>query len=716
MKILSMTATFGKLEHQTLTLEPGLNIIEAPNEWGKSTWCAFLVSMLYGLDTRAKSTRSTLADKERYAPWSGSPMEGAMVIDWNGRCITIQRRTKGRIPLGEFRAFETDTGLEIPELNAANCGQLLLGVERSVFLRSGFLRLTDLPVSQDEALRRRLNALVTTGDDSGEADRLAQTLKDLKNRCRYNRTGLLPQAQEELQALEQALAQRRTLQEQADKLRTRQKELEAHMAKLRNHKAALAYADAQSDAGRVAAAEIALRNARDQAESLEYTCRDIPSRSEAQKTVQAVRSLHERWLSLQMESRMLPQIPSKPNIPTPFRGVSPEKAIEQAQTDAENYHRLLRKKGKLLPLLWVLAVILLGIGAGLLAAQGPYWLPILALGAVMLGISLIAQIVTGRKNAAQRAQAEVIADGYGSHSCETWIRDAESYENQITAYRQELQAATEARGDLDQRLAALDQEATALTGGQELQAYLDQWQQVIAAWDACDDARRNCLRLENQLASLRAMARTAKDPEAPDDLTYSAEETNRLISDCAEQQRRLQLLQGQCQGKMDTLDDAQVLSGKIDALRARIRKLEQTCDALDLAQSALTQAQQELQRRFAPRITARAQALLRSLTGGRYDQIRFDEELTLSANAEGESTLRGVQWRSDGTADQMYFALRLAVAEVLTPNAPLILDDALLRFDDTRLRAALRLLEQEAAQKQVILFTCQSREKTLHTM
>lgn len=50
MKIYKMTATFGKLEHAELTLQPGLNILTAPNEWGKSTWCAFLVAMLYGLD------------------------------------------------------------------------------------------------------------------------------------------------------------------------------------------------------------------------------------------------------------------------------------------------------------------------------------------------------------------------------------------------------------------------------------------------------------------------------------------------------------------------------------------------------------------------------------------------------------------------------------------------------------------------------------------
>ena len=140
MKIHSMTATFGKLEHETLTLQPGLNVIQAPNEWGKSTWCAFLVAMLYGIETRSKSTKTALADKQRYAPWSGSPMSGRIDLNWNGRNITIERRTKGRIPMGEFRAYETESGLPVPELNGANCGQMLLGVERSVFLRAGFVR------------------------------------------------------------------------------------------------------------------------------------------------------------------------------------------------------------------------------------------------------------------------------------------------------------------------------------------------------------------------------------------------------------------------------------------------------------------------------------------------------------------------------------------------------------------------------------------------
>ena len=79
----------------------------------------------------------------------------------------------------------------------------------------------------------------------------------------------------------------------------------------------------------------------------------------------------------------------------------------------------------------------------------------------------------------------------------------------------------------------------------------------------------------------------------------------------------------------------------------------------------------------------------------------------------GEDTLRSALWRSDGTVDQLYLALRLAVAEELTPEAPLVLDDALVRFDDTRLACALHIIRETAEQKQVILFTCQGRETAI---
>ena len=54
--------------------------------------------------------------------------------------------------------------------------------------------------------------------------------------------------------------------------------------------------------------------------------------------------------------------------------------------------------------------------------------------------------------------------------------------------------------------------------------------------------------------------------------------------------------------------------------------------------------------------------------------------------------------------------LRLAVAEALTPDAPLVLDDAFVRFDDQRLKNAMELLNQFSENKQIILFSCHKRE------
>ena len=57
--------------------------------------------------------------------------------------------------------------------------------------------------------------------------------------------------------------------------------------------------------------------------------------------------------------------------------------------------------------------------------------------------------------------------------------------------------------------------------------------------------------------------------------------------------------------------------------------------------------------------------------------------------------------------------MRLTICElVLTEEpCPLILDDVLAAFDDRRAKDTLRLLRELAQDRQIILLTCQSREK-----
>ena len=62
MIIRHMQGTFGTLDGEQLRLDTGLNIIYAPNESGKSTWCAFLRTMLYGIDTSQRARAGFVPD------------------------------------------------------------------------------------------------------------------------------------------------------------------------------------------------------------------------------------------------------------------------------------------------------------------------------------------------------------------------------------------------------------------------------------------------------------------------------------------------------------------------------------------------------------------------------------------------------------------------------------------------------------------------------
>lgn len=698
-----MKATFGKLEEQTLLLKPGLNVITAPNEWGKSTWCAFLLAMLYGLDTRAKTTRTALADKEHYAPWSGRPMEGRIDLNWNGRDITIERRTRRRIPMGEFRAYETDSGLPVPELTGANCGQLLLGVEQSVFRRAGFIRHGDLPVTQDEALRRRLNDLVTTGDESGSADRLAAELKELKNRCRYNRSGLLPQTEAERDALEAKLNELQTLDAQSKKTMERLEELKGWLGQLYNHRQALAYQAAESTAAHLAQA----REDREQTllalAQQEQACAQLPSREEAEQKIRDLRTLREDWIAMQNQTQNLPPEPREPQLPLPFAGMEPEQARRMVEYDIHSY----LDAGKTKMPLVLMAVGLLGlVTAGTLAFLKVYLFAGLAAAAALTALIWGVAEGIGAKRRIKTLQRK-----YFDPDCRHWADPLENYEETLAAYQQDLRMRREASGDVEVRWMVLRKRRESLCGQQDPEALLESWQKVLDQWNAYGAARREAEQAQTLMNTLSSMVRPVEKPAQPDTLTQTEEQTAQLVTECALEQQRLQNRLGQYQGRMAALGDRERLQKQLGQKNQRIAQLEDTYAALNIAQEALEQARRELQRRFAPRITRRAQELLERMTGGRYHSLTMGEDFSLQSGAGQETTLHEILWRSDGTMDQLYLALRLAVAEELTPQAPLILDDALVRFDDVRLKAAMAILKELAQSRQVICFTCQSREQ-----
>ena len=701
MRIYEMTATFGKLEHETLTLKPGLNIIEAPNEWGKSTWCAFLMAMFYGVDTRAKTTRTALSEKEHYAPWSGAPMSGRIRLDWNGKDITIQRSTRGRIPLGEFSAYETESGLPVPQLNAGNCGEILLGAEQSVFKRSGFVKLTDLPVTRDDALRRRLNALVTTGDESGDGEKLARDLKSLQNKCRYNKTGLLPQAEAELKELSTSLQEVRDLQAQSERISHQTEEENENLWCLQNHLTHLGNREASQDAARVRQAQLEREKAEKELSEARDACRGLPPLETIQGKKEKIQNLSFEKEQLLEQEQAQSGDSAAPQPPAAFAGLTATEALETARSDAKLSEFLQLN----ILILWILMAVCAFAGAILLFAlhKIPGALLCLALTGGLLACGFFYQ-------KARKEKLAGLQNKYGSSDPEKWIAEADLYMRTVQVHGEKLNRARILREERNARLEYLKKRMGELCGDRsaaETLEKLNSWEQMLLS---LSQKEKQLQQAKAHLGDVMAMAKKTRKTDQEDGLFYSEEETKQRI--LASQKRKQELISriGQYQGRMESLGTEAQLLRKQEQLETRIRKLEDFYEALAIAQSHLEEAAAELQRRFAPRITRRTQELMSRMTGGKYEKLTLQEDFSLQVGTQQEDTLHSVLWRSEGTMDQLYLSLRLAVAEALTPEAPLILDDALVRFDQNRLERALDILLEEEEHKQVILFTCQSRE------
>ena len=193
MMIRKCTASFGKLDNESLSFHGGLNVIYAPNESGKSTWCAFIQAMLYGIDSAERARAGYLPDKLRYAPWSGAPMEGTMELEADRCDITITRRTRGKGgPMQDFSAVYTGSNVPVKGLNGQNAGELLTGVPKEVFRRSAFIAQGNVGVTGSPELEKRISSIVTTGEEQCSYTEADERLRAWQRRRRYNRKGLLP--------------------------------------------------------------------------------------------------------------------------------------------------------------------------------------------------------------------------------------------------------------------------------------------------------------------------------------------------------------------------------------------------------------------------------------------------------------------------------------------------------------------------------------------
>ena len=656
MVIRKMTATFGCLDGAVLELEPGLNEIILPNESGKSTWSAFLLAMFYGIDTTERAAKGRLPAKTRYQPWNGKAMEGVIELEHHGRTIVLQRTSSRGRPMGQFRAYEKGTGLDLPELTGENCGQFFFGVERSVFRRSAFLSGDELTVTEDGALSRRLENLAAAGTAQDSYPAAAETLKQWKNRCRYHQNGLIPEAERRLHQTEKTLAlltdlrrQRLAVVEAWEQCRTAQQNRE--IRDTADWQARKARAAEETSQAHQAAEQAAARADR------------LPPADRLQR------------LLARLEQQTEPA-PPEPPCPPALSGVAAEDIPAKAQKDQNAYeaHRA-TAEGNRLP--WLLGGVTLAALGAVAVWMGRY---AALLPAIVGAVSCwLRWAMLGRKQALARDAAAAILTAYSVSRAEDllpaalrrrdWLLTRERAQQQsweTDALLEEIAVFAPQVRTVPQAVEALEQGLRCHQAAAEAQRALEQAQ---LRQQALVRPRNESLESEKEkAAALQLQAETLRSQEE-------------ALGGWEKQEAK-----------------RQQLTGELEMLRAREA-------ALTLAQTALSAAHDQLAQVYAPRLTALAGSYLQRLTGDRYDGLILQQGLQLLARESQSGLTRPLAALSRGTQDQAWLALRLAMTRLLLPDdAPVVLDDALTAFDRDRSKAARDLLVQE--NRQVLLFGC----------
>lgn len=139
-------------------------------------------------------------------------------------------------------------------------------------------------------------------------------------------------------------------------------------------------------------------------------------------------------------------------------------------------------------------------------------------------------------------------------------------------------------------------------------------------------------------------------------------------------------------------------------------KLEDRIRALTTAEEELKKAAEETGEHTSEMVDRKVSKIVSAVTEGRYPRTEFGRNGRISVWDKERKI--PVDRLSRGTVEQIYFAVRMAAAEMLLEEPmPVILDDVFALYDDKRLECALKWLSSQ--RKQVIIFTCHKREEEL---
>jgi uncharacterized protein YhaN len=137
--------------------------------------------------------------------------------------------------------------------------------------------------------------------------------------------------------------------------------------------------------------------------------------------------------------------------------------------------------------------------------------------------------------------------------------------------------------------------------------------------------------------------------------------------------------------------------------------LEKNRLALGTALEILLELSRQQQEVLAPQLNAAVDQRFLRLCQNRYEEVKIDPDFQVWVRESRTGALRLAEHLSRGTQDQIYFAMRFGILDLIagdTESCPCLLDEPFAAYDRPRLAEAFKVVIEEARFRQLLIFTC----------
>lgn len=218
---------FGKLSDYDYQFKPGLNIINQPNGYGKSTFASFIKAMFYGLESTAKRT-SSLTDRKKYFPWQGGMYGGNIEFETENKKYRIERFFGLKEQEDTFKLYDLSTNLESFDFTE-KIGEEIFKINKEAYERSTYVPGQNIQIKMNDSLNAKLGNILEGENDVNTSEIAIKNLDEaIKVYKRTGERGLIFENKDKILELERKIekgkAEEKAIEERKIKLNeTKQK-------------------------------------------------------------------------------------------------------------------------------------------------------------------------------------------------------------------------------------------------------------------------------------------------------------------------------------------------------------------------------------------------------------------------------------------------------------------------------------------------------------